>query len=136
MVRGLRRESGIQRGDISEKGIQATLKGDIKLLLLDVTCEVLEFLEYLGVDAHAALVLAVSLTVLFLLIDNLLHVVNDLFLRNVNVGRLIIIVLLKGFFALDDFNLLIFLVPIEKLTFLIACLDRSIIIDVFYAPAF
>lgn len=136
MVRGLRRESGIQRGDISEKGIQATLKGDIKLLLLDVTCEVLEFLEYLGVNAHAALVLAVSLTVLFLFIDNLLHVVDDLLLRNINVGRLIIIVLLKSFFALDDFHVLIFLVPFEKLTFLIACLDRGIMVDVFYTPAF
>jgi hypothetical protein len=59
-----------------------------------------------------------------------------LFLRNVNVGRLIIIVLLKSFFALDDFHVLIFLIPFEKLTFLVACLDWGIIIDIFYAPAF
>ena len=136
MVRGLRRESGIQRGDVSEEGVQATLEGDIKLLLLDVTCEVLEFLKYLGVNAHAALVLAVCLTILFLLIYNLLHVVDDLFLLNLNVGRLIIIVLLKSFFSLDDFNGLIFLVSFEMLAFLVACLDRGIVIDVFYTPTF
>jgi hypothetical protein len=43
---------------------------------------------------------------------------------------------LKNFFTLDDFHVLIFLVPFEKLTFIIACLDWGIMVDVFYAPTF
>jgi hypothetical protein len=43
---------------------------------------------------------------------------------------------LKSFFSLDDFNGLIFLVSFEMLAFLVASLDRDIVIDVFYTPTF
>ena len=100
----------------------------------------MELLEDLGVDAHATLVLAVFLTVLLLLVDDLLHVVDGLFLSYVNGGRLVVLVLLKGFLALYDFTGLIFLVPFqEELASLITSLNRvhsGVMVDVLYAPAF